>query len=159
MAKRGRQKIVITDRMKKIVKDNAGKLLSQPQLAELCGLGLSTFKRNLDIFAPIIKESVENAEINRVKEVESALYKRAMGYNITESKIEDIQIYDNETKSWITDPTKRKQTRTTKHITGSVVAQTFILCNRDRERWQSMHKIEPEVPDSNEPLIIETQSE
>ena len=67
------------------------------------------------------------------KEIENALYKRALGYEINEEK---TYIEENNGKI------KKRKEITTKHIPGNVTAQICWLRNRKRKEWTKGDSLE-----------------
>ena len=73
------------------------------------------------------------------KRVEDSLYKRALGYEYTEVKTEDVEI--NTANESIKLPAQ-KITRTKKLIVPDVTAQIFWLKNRKPDEWRDKREVE-----------------
>lgn len=73
--------------------------------------------------------------------VESSLLQRALGYEFTETKVEEIELTGGKGKDKITIPAT-KVTTTRKFIPPSTTAQIFWLVNRQPDRWQHVNKTE-----------------
>lgn len=83
---------------------------------------------------PEIKDALKKGEEVMVYEVENALYKSAMGYEVTETD-------QTETLSPDGSKTVTKHARK-RHIPPSVGAICFILKNRRSEKWQDKPVVE-----------------
>lgn len=101
------------------------------------GISLTTYKRILKEHPEVndlLKESKEEADLN----VESALYRRAIGYEyeeiVTEVKVEP----DGSAQRSVVRKIK-------KHIAGDTTAQIFWLKNRNPKRWRDVQDISAEV--------------
>lgn len=73
---------------------------------------------------PSFLQSLSEGKHDADAKVAASLYKRANGYSITETKIEDSDI------------TGSKTTTQTKHIPGSDTAAIFFLKNRQNKKWR-----------------------
>ena len=100
----------------------------QAGLAKRLGIGFTTFKRVLRLHPELremLKEGNEEADLK----VESALYRRAIGYEFEETASE-VRI----------DPSGGANTtyvkKTKKSIPPETVAQIFWLKNRNPEKWR-----------------------
>lgn len=80
-----------------------------------------------------LKEAIKKGEQVMVYEVENAMYKAALGYNVTE--VEETQSSSEGGLVTI----KKKRSR---HIPANVAAQIFILKNRRGDRWKEKQIIE-----------------
>ena len=83
---------------------------------------------------PEIKDALKKGEEVMVYEVENALYKSAMGYEVTETDQTET-LYPDGSKT----VTKHARKR---HIPPSVGAICFILKNRRSEKWQDKPIVE-----------------
>ena len=113
----------------------ARKGLTEEQVSKNMGIAYSTlreWKKKYPAIEAALKKGKEVVDF----EVESALFKRAIGYEIEEEKIY-IQEVDGKT-------TKRKEI-TKKHIPGDTTAQIFWLKNRRPEEWRDRPKISNET--------------
>ena len=113
--------------------------LTLEQIANNCGVADSTFrewKSRYPAIAAALKISKELADI----EVENALYKRATGYDYTETAIVD-------------GPKGRTETVTHKRMAPDVTAQIFWLKNRKPYEWRD-RKNEIEADDSAETGVV-----
>lgn len=92
------------------------------------GIGLTTFKRILKKHPEVIdllKEGKDEADMK----VESALYKRAIGYDIEETTTEVRIGEDGSGQTTVVKKTK-------KHVAGDTTAQIFWLKNRRQNKWK-----------------------
>ena len=106
--------------------------LSEKQIAHNMGISYSTFrewKKKFPTFSALIKKTKEVADL----EVENALFKRAVGYTVTEIK---------ETES---DKDGKKVETITKHIPGDVTAMIFFLKNRKPNEWRDKRVVEDKI--------------
>ena len=104
----------------------ARKGLTDEQISKNMGIAYSTlreWKKKYSALKAALKKGKEVVDY----EVESALYKRAIGYEVEEEKIY-IQEIEGRT-------TKRKEI-VKKHIPGDTTAQIFWLKNRRPEEWR-----------------------
>ena len=101
------------------------------QLAECLEVSVSTVN-NWKIEHPKFLESIRKSKLQADAGVAASLYKRAIGYKITEKKVEKAGDGDKEEII--------KTTTTTKHLAGDVVAQTFWLKNRQPKLWRDRHE-------------------
>lgn len=97
--------------------------LTDEQIAHNIGIATGTLyewkKQHVEI-AEALKKGKEVADI----EVENALYKRAIGYDYEETKVE------------VEANGKKKITKFTRHVAPDVTAQIFWLKNRKPEKWR-----------------------
>ena len=97
--------------------------LTDEQIAHNIGIATGTLyewkKQHIEI-AEALKKGKEVADI----EVENALYKRAIGYDYEETKVE------------VEANGKKKITKFTRHAAPDVTAQIFWLKNRKPEKWR-----------------------
>lgn len=118
------------------------------KLAAVLGVSVATVKAWADgranfknaLAAGLETYKAANPDGQRTKDVEDALFKSAVGYNIDVTKTVEK---DGEIKEVV---------RTTEHIPGSPKAQMDWLTNRDRLRWQNRVKVETTV--KGPPTII-----
>lgn len=113
--------------------------LTLEQMANNCGVADSTFrewKGRFPALAAALKVTRELADI----EVENALYKRAVGYDYTETTVVD-------------GPKGRTETITHKRMAPDVVAQIFWLKNRKPAVWRD-RKNEAEADESGETGVV-----
>lgn len=97
------------------------------------GIGLTTFKSILKKHPEVIdllKEGKDEADMK----VESALYKRAIGYDIEETTTE-MKIGENGSVQ----TTVVKKTK--KHVAGDTTAQIFWLKNRRPNEWKDKQDV------------------
>lgn len=110
----------------------ARKGLTDEQISKNMGIAYSTlrdWKKKFPALQAALKKGKEVVDY----EVESALYKRAIGYEVEEEKIY-IQEIDGRT-------TKRKEV-IKKHIPGDTTAQIFWLKNRKPNDWRDRKETE-----------------
>lgn len=93
---------------------------------------LSKLIKNYPQFKKIIKESKEDADLA----VESALYKRALGFDFEETTTKVILSKDG------TSGTTTEVSKTKKHIAPDTTAGIYWLKNRRPEAWRDKHEVE-----------------
>ena len=106
--------------------------LTDEQIAHNIGIRTSTlyeWKKKYVEFAETLKKSKEVADL----EVENALFKKAVGYTITEKKVTE------------SDKDGKKVETITKHIPGDVTAQIFWLKNRKSNEWRDKRIVEDKI--------------
>lgn len=112
--------------------------LSDEQIAHNCGCASSTFyewKLRFPEIAEALKKNKEIADI----EVENALHRRAVGYEVTE---ESVEIAGN----------RRKVKQSVRHIAPDVAACIVWLKNRKPDKWRD-RPLPPPPPDAgSDPL-------
>lgn len=96
--------------------------LTDEQIAENMGISARTLYRWKDKYCQIC-QSLKKGKEAADRQVENALFKRAIGYEYEEVR--------EETKGGIV----TKKTVTTKHIPGDTTAQIFWLKNRKPDYW------------------------
>ena len=97
--------------------------LTEEQIAANCGVNVKTlwdWKTKFDPICNAIKKGKEVVDY----EVESALLKRALGYEYQEERVEN------------SDKDGYKVIQTIKHVPGDTTAQIFWLKNRRPEKWR-----------------------
>lgn len=97
------------------------------------GIGLSTFKRiqkENPEFNELLKEGKDEADLK----VESALYRRALGYSVEETVTEVKVGEDGSAQTTVVKKVK-------KHIAGDTTAQIFWLKNRKPNYWRDKQDI------------------
>ena len=94
---------------------------------------VTNWKKEYPEFEEALRTGRElHIEMQQVRKVESALYKRARGYEIVEEHTEPDP--DNPEQ-------QRVSRRVTKHIPGDVRAQQFFLINRSPEKWKQRQEV------------------
>ena len=102
--------------------------LIEKQIAKNMGVSLSTlkiWKTRFDDLAEALRKGKEVVD----REVENALYKRAMGYWVTETKTTTLPDGD----------VKVEETR--RHIVPDTTAQIFWLKNRKPDQWREKNDL------------------
>lgn len=105
---------------------------TEPQIAKKVGCGLTTWKgikKNYPDLLDCLKIDKEIADLT----VEDNLYKRAMGYNVTETHTEVALDAAGNAKPMVIKKVE-------KHIPGDVTAQIFWLKNRKSQDWKDRHE-------------------
>ncbi len=100
--------------------------LTDAQIAHNCGINrdtLNDWKKRFPVISDALKEGREVVDL----QVENALLKRALGYDYTETTIEE-----SDSKGTI------KRT-VQKHVAPDVTAQIYWLKNRKRDTWKDNH--------------------
>ena len=82
---------------------------------------------------PEVSEALKKGKEVVDREVENALYKRALGYNY-----EEVKTYVEE----VNGKKKKRVEKTHKHISADVTAQIFWLKNRKPKEWRDKQDIE-----------------
>lgn len=106
--------------------------LTDEQIAHNIGIRTSTlyeWKKKYVEFAEALKKSKEVADL----EVENALYKRATGYTVIETKVIE------------SDKDGKKTETITKHIPPDTTAQIFWLKNRKPNEWRDKRIVEDKI--------------
>ena len=140
MAGRGRPKLSIDDLYDKYVAGKEEIIISDcrngadnPILAKRLGCGkttLGTLIRYHEGFAKLIREGKEEADLK----VESALYKRAIGYDYEETTTEVRVNPDGDGSTTYVKKIKR-------HVSGDTTAQIFWLKNRKPDNWRDKQDV------------------
>jgi hypothetical protein len=103
--------------------------LTDSDIARNCGVALSTFsewKKRFTAISDALKEQKEVADFV----VENALYKRAIGYDYIETKIDEVVGPDGKQVG------AKKITKTKKHMPADVTAALAWLNNRKPQSWR-----------------------
>lgn len=101
------------------------------QLAVILDVAVSTV--NLwKVAHPKFSDAIRKSKLQADCGVAASLYKRALGYKITEKKVEKSGDGDKEEIL--------KTTTTTKHLAADVTAITFWLKNRQPDLWRDRHE-------------------
>lgn len=107
--------------------------LSDEQIAHNMGIVPKTLYEWMNKYSDISKAIKKGKEVSDF-EVENALYKRALGYEV------------EETKTYMKDNGNGTQTkhieRTKKHVAGDTTAMIFWLKNRKRNDWNENYHLE-----------------
>ncbi|MBQ1678666.1 MAG: helix-turn-helix domain-containing protein [Oscillospiraceae bacterium] len=96
--------------------------LTDDQIAKNCGVSRSTLSQ-WKVSFPDISDALKKGKEIVDYEVENALLKRALGYEVEETKEEDS-------------PDGFKSITTKRHIPGDPTAQIFWLKNRRPDKWR-----------------------
>ena len=123
----GKEHVIIADCRNGV--DNLG-------IARRIGCSKTTFYKlsKYNVFRELLKEGKEISDLN----VESALYKRAMGYEYEETTTEVVVDKDgNGTTTFVR--------KTKKQIAPDTTAQIFWLKNRQSARWKDRHDMDVTV--------------
>lgn len=102
--------------------------LTDEQIAKNIGISKKTFyewKSKYSDFSDSLKKTKEIVD----REVENALFKRALGYMVEETKVT------------VSDKDGRKVETFKRHIPGDTTAQIFWLKNRKPETWRDKQEI------------------
>lgn len=97
--------------------------MTDAQIAARCGIGRQTLYEWLRRY-PDIADSLAAGRQTADEAVEGALYRRALGYNVTETRTE------RGADGGITRTVEYQR-----HVPGAVAAQTYWLSRRCPERW------------------------
>lgn len=110
--------------------------LTDEQIALKMGIGISTFYEWLNKF-PELSDAIKKGKAPVDIEVESALLKRALGYDYEEVITEVEELGEGRQKKHIR--------KIRKHMPGETAAQIFWLKNRRPGRWRDKVESAPEV--------------
>lgn len=110
--------------------------LTDEQIALKMGIGISTFYEWLNKF-PELSDAIKKGKAPVDIEVESALLKRALGYDYEEVITEVEELGEGRQKKHIR--------KIKKHMPGETAAQIFWLKNRRPGRWRDKVESAPEV--------------
>lgn len=98
------------------------------EIIEGLGIGKNTFYNYLKKHEDF-QDGIKKARENPVSEVEASLFKKAVGYDVTE-----VTEYKNK------EGTVEKVVTKTKHIPGDVAAMIFFLTNKAPEKWANLQR-------------------
>jgi len=118
--------------------------LSDEQIAKNMGIAKSTFYEWKDKYSEFSNSLKRNKEIVDI-EVENAMHKKALGYDVPIKKAFKVKetIYENGKK--IKETEKIEYAEETMHIPADTTAQIYWLKHRQREKWG-----EKETPNNND---------
>ena len=108
--------------------------LTHEQIAHNMSINPVTLYRYINVYKEIA-EALKKGEECCTYEVENAMYKSAMGYEVTETELTEIKDANGDTVQKVLRQRKR-------HVPPSTAAQIFILKNRRSERWKDARTIE-----------------
>lgn len=118
---------------------------NEQEIADGLGISMSSFIRHKDKFRHVLKKGKDVFSNSKLKDVENALLKKALGYEFEEVKTEITK-----TENGVIE----KEVRTIKHLTPDTTAQIFALVNRDPENWQSINKTKVNIDSIPENINI-----
>lgn len=133
--------------------------LRYDQIANNMGITEGTLYAWIDKY-PDIKEALKKGEEVMVYEVENALYKAAIGYDVTETDQTET-VYPDGTKVVAKHARKR-------HVPASIGAICFILKNRRSDKWQdkpavvdmtALNKLDAILKEAKENAEIQPETE
>lgn len=133
--------------------------LRYDQIANNMGITEGTLYAWIDKY-PDIKEALKKGEEVMVYEVENALYKSAIGYDVTETDQTET-VYQDGTRVITKHARKR-------HVPPSVGAICFILKNRRSDKWQdkpavvdmtALNKLDAILKEAKENAEIQSETE
>ncbi|WP_053983819.1 hypothetical protein [Niameybacter massiliensis] len=123
--------------------------MSYKEMAEMLEMSYASFRaikgKNLALLALLEKCAIKRKEVldEQVKTVEESLYKRAIGYNYTESvpvKVKEEILSKEGVKLNVE---KVEVVRVEKHSPADIGAAKFYLLNKAKKIWQdNPHKVE-----------------
>lgn len=120
---------------------------SQKLACKKVGIGDSTFHdwiKSKPEFSERIKKAKEEFQATITGKLEATLWKRAMGYEVTETETEYVSNVDG-------NPKIKSQKSKVKHIQPDTGALIFALTNVAPEKWVNKQKVETqETKDSKE---------
>lgn len=115
---------------------------SQKLACKKAGIGDSTFHDWIKAkpeFLERIKKAKDDFQATIVGKLEATLWKRAMGYDVTETETEYVNDADGK-------PKIKNQKRKIKHIQPDTGALIFALTNVAPEKWVNKQKVEAQEP-------------
>lgn len=117
---------------------------TEQEIADKLGVSCSSLRRYLscgragDERYKALSDAFDAAREEPDDEVEAALFKRALGYNVTvvkHYKLRRVE-YDEATGRKIAEKEELVEVEETEHVPADTRAQIFWLINRRPERWQ-----------------------
>ena len=134
---RPREKLSLYDKYIKgkeeIIKSDCRNGADNKGVCKRLGIGLTTYKRIL-FQHPEVRELLKESRHEADLKVESALYKRAIGYDYEETVTEVRVAEDGSAQTTVVKKTK-------KHIVGDTTAQIFWLKNRKPDIWKDKQDV------------------
>lgn len=126
--------------------------LSDEQIAKNVGISTVTYYEWIKRFPDISKAIKKGKEVSDF-EIENALFKSAIGY-----EVEEVKTYIEETAGG----QKKRIEKTKKHIAPNVTAQIFWLKNRKRNVWNGNEALEAklkslEIKQLEQDLVIDEE--
>lgn len=106
--------------------------MSKQAICQKLGISVATWNKYLDLYAEF-KHLVDSAEEEKIAAVEAALFRRAVGGQVTEIEI-------NESVDGEGNVSSRKTTKVKQQL-GDFNAQAFILKNRKPDIWRDMKAV------------------
>ena len=114
--------------------------LSDAQVAHNMGIARGTLHKWLGEYKALNDAYKKGTEVSTY-EVENALYKSALGIEVTETELTEVKDMNGETIQKVLKQRKR-------YIPPNLGSIVFILKNRKSEKWRDKREIElPEAPD------------
>lgn len=107
------------DEVMDFIKVSTRRLATQKEICQKLGIHETTFMK-MKKAHPDIDEAMRNAKLDLKDELVNALYKKAVGYNVTD----EIQYIEDQGKG---KPPKRKITKTKKHIPPDKYCAIYLL--------------------------------
>ena len=120
--------------------------LTEEQIAHNMGIGLTTLKDWKNKF-PTILTSIKKGKAPVDIEVENALLKRALGYEVEETvtEIEDVPTGKTDASGKPITKQKKHIRKIVKHVPPDTTAQIFWLKNRRPGKWRDKIEAAPET--------------
>lgn len=135
----GRKAKNLTDKTRELILSAAAKGSCDIEIRRAIKVSFPVWSRWLRD-NPGLADDILDARLPSCEEVENALYRRAVGYDVEESFIEKKAMVDEDGNELTVAEVK---TRTTiKHFAPDVTAATFILQNRRSDRWKPASRID-----------------
>lgn len=114
--------------------------LSDAQVAHNMGIARGTLHKWLGEYKALSDAYKKGSEVSTY-EVENALYKSALGMEVTETELTEVKDMNGETVQKVLKQRKR-------YIPPNLGSIIFILKNRKSDKWRDKREIElPEAPD------------
>ena len=125
--KRGKYKDWLVPEKLTLLEGWARSGVSNEQIAENMGINQATLYTGIKKYDEINNAIKKGKEVSDY-EVENAMFKSALGY-----EVEEVKTYIEKTEDG---KEKKKIERTTKHVAPNVTAQIFWLKNRKPDEWK-----------------------
>ncbi len=99
---------------------------------------------------PLFKQAMKDGHSDLLERVELSLYKRALGYDYEETKVEGSTEKNAEGREVFI---PQRLTRTKKHVPPDTAAAMCVLTNRDPDHWKHRQEF-THVVDERVPLVL-----
>lgn len=127
--------------------------LTDKQMSKNMGIARSTlneWKRKFPVISDTLKTNKDAADY----EVENALYKKALGYNVKIQKAFKVKEVIYKDGKRIKETEKIVCAEDEIHIPADTTAQIFWLKNRQPDKWRDRREAAPDVDNDNETGVV-----